>query len=557
MEEFDTPNADETGSRKEKIAKAINQAVNPEKLANTCKSALHSTSAALRPLKRGLIACSILGLVAYTVATHITFQPVSRGETGLRINQWTGGVSRFQEGSVLVVPGLHEMRTFSLRDQEYQTDKEAKELVFQSLEGLSLNVDFSVRYALDPEKIPTMARILPEDISSEVVLPVIHNAFHRTLARYTAREIFSDRRQEIQEHITEELQSRLAGDGIKLKLLTIGKIELPFSLRDQVYQPGKGANKPVFQSLEGLSLGLDFSVRYALDLEKIPAMARILPEDIDGEVVLPIIHDAFHRTLARYTVREIFSERRQEIQEHITNDLQTRLAGEGIKLKLLTIGKVELPGDYKKGMEKLLAAEQATEQMKYTLELKDKEVKASELVAMADKVRREKAAEAAGEEQIIAAKAQAEAMKHILPFKEKQIQQRALEADADKVTRLKNAQANADARRIEAEAEADSRKKLAEAEVYRLEQIGKVNSEQMAREGAILVQSPLLIQKSLADKLSDKISVIIAPPSASGGFIAENIIGRLPAAKAPAHASGNTDNANNANSADSEEAEGE
>jgi regulator of protease activity HflC (stomatin/prohibitin superfamily) len=431
MEESQLPNADEACSRKEKF-------VNPEKLASTCKSALRSTSATLRPLKRSIIACGILGLLAYTFATHVPFQPVGRGETGLRINQWTGDVSRFQEGSVLVIPGVHEMRTFSLRDQ--------------------------------------------------------------------------------------------------------------------VYQPQNEAHKVVFQSVEGLSLGLDFSVRYALDPEKIPAMARIFPDDIGGEVVLPIIHDAFHRTLTRYTVREIFSDRRQEIQEHITRELQTRLADEGIKLKLLTIGKVELPGDYKKGMEKLLAAEQATEQMKYTLELREKQVRESELSAEAQKVQREKAAEAAAQEEIIAAKAQAEAMKHILPFKEKQILQREMEAQAAKVARVKSAEAEADARRIEAQGEADARRKLADAEAYRLDQVGKVNSEQMAREGVILAQSPLLIQKSLADKLSDKISVIIAPPSASGGFIAENIIGRLPAPKAPAHASGNPGNASNI---DSEEAEGE
>src|SRR5712692_5991360 len=54
--------------------------------------------------------------------------------------------------------------------------------------------------------------------------------------------------------------------------------------------------------------------------------------------------------------------------------------------------------------------------MRYTLELKDKQVKESELVGEAEKVRRGKAAEAAGNEQIIAAKAQEEAMKHGLPF---------------------------------------------------------------------------------------------------------------------------------------------
>src|SRR6185369_13386084 len=61
------------------------------------------------------------------------------------------------------------------------------------------------------------------------------------------------------------------------------------------------------------------------------------------------------------------------------------------------------PRDYKAGMEKLLAEELSSERMRYTLELKEKQVKQSELEAQADKVRRETAATAAGEEQIIAA----------------------------------------------------------------------------------------------------------------------------------------------------------
>ena len=208
--------------------------------------------------------------------------------------------------------------------------------------------------------------------------------------------------------------------------------------------------------------------------------------------------------------------------------MQARLKAEGLKLKLLTIGKISLPRDYLAGMEKMLAAELANEQMKFTLELKEKAVKESELLAEAQKVLRETEAQAAAQEQVIAAQAQAEAMKHILPFKEKQIRQRELEAEAEKAARIGNAQAAAEARRIEAQAEADSRRKLADAEAYRLDQVGKVNSEQMAREGAILAKSPLLIQKTMAEKLSDKVQVIIASPGASGRFLGENLIGRLP-----------------------------
>ncbi|MDR2091833.1 MAG: prohibitin family protein [Azoarcus sp.] len=380
------------------------------KIAGLLKAGLQSV-----PWRRAAV-LGALCLVGYGIATHLPVQTVARSEVGLRINQWTGGIDRFREGSVLVIPGVHDMRVFSRRDQIYRPD--------QADEQNSL-----------------------------------------------------------------------------------------------------------FQSIEGLPLGVDFTVRYVLDPDKLSSMARNLPDDINAEIVSPAIQSVLHKTFSRFTVREIFSARRQEIQNEIAKELRARFNEDGVVLKDLSIGKISLPPDYLKGMERMLAAELANEQMKYTLELKEKEVRESELRAEAEKARREKNAQAAAQEQIIAAQAQAEAMKHILPFKEKQIRQRELEAEADKAARIRNAQAAAAARLIEAEAEADSRKKLADAEVYRLDQVGKVNSEQMAREGAILARSPLLIQKTLAEKLSDKVQVIIAPPGSNGRFIGENLVGKLPAAQ--------------------------
>ncbi|MDR1424451.1 MAG: prohibitin family protein [Azoarcus sp.] len=376
------------------------------------------------PWKR-LALLTAIGLAAYGTATHMPVQSVANGEIGLRTNQWTGKSFRILDGTAIVLPIIHEWRTFSTRDTVYQPKKDGH-----------------------------------------------HDGF-------------------------------------------------------------------AFQSIEGLTLGVDFSARYALDLTRLQDMARNLPEDIDADLVMPVIQSVLHKTFPRYTVREIFSSKRQEIQASITEELKARMAEDGIKLKSFSIGKIDLPPDYLAGMERMLTAELAAEQMKYTLDLREKEVKQSALVAEAQKVQREtaaeaaakeqvKAAEAAAQQQVIAAQAQADAMKHILPFKEKQIKQRELEAEANKVEKLKIAQANAQARIIEATAEADSRKKLADAEAYRLDQVGRANSEQMARVGAVVTKNPLLIQQTLAEKLSDKVQVIIAPPGTDGRLITDNLIGRLP-----------------------------
>jgi regulator of protease activity HflC (stomatin/prohibitin superfamily) len=307
------------------------------------------------------------------------------------------------------------------------------------------------------------------------------------------------------------------------------------SLRDQNYQPEgsrKASGPSPFQSVEGMSLGVDLTIRYALDAAKVTALSKTLPDDIAGQVVQPAVQGVVYKAFTRYTVREIFSTKRAEIQQQIEAELKPKLAADGIILRAVQMGQVDLPADYKHGMDKLLAEELETEKMRYTLALKEKRVKETELDALAEKIRRETNAQAAASEQVIAAKAQEEAMKHVLPFKQKQIEQRQLEAEADKQSRIRVAEGSAQARRIEASGEADSRQKLADAEVYRLDRVGKINSEQMAREGVLITRHPLLIQKTMADKLSDKITVIIAPPATDGGFIAAGLLGGSPKAKA-------------------------
>jgi regulator of protease activity HflC (stomatin/prohibitin superfamily) len=301
-----------------------------------------------------------------------------------------------------------------------------------------------------------------------------------------------------------------------------------YSTRDQVYRPVESASATgtaPFQSVEGLSLGIDLAVRWTVDPARLAQMSKEFPDDINADLVHPAVQGVIFPLFARYSVREIFSSRRAEIQQELMTELKPKLATLGLLLRGVDMGNVDLPRDYRAGMEKLLAEELETEKVGYMLTLKEAQVKQMQLEAEADKARRQTAAEAASVEQVIAARAQEETMKHILPFKQKQIEQRKLEAEAEKVARIRTAEGSAEARRIEAKGEADSRQKLADAEAYRLELVGKANAGQMEREGALISHYPLLIQKTLADKLSDKVQVIIAPTPAAGRFIGSNLIG--------------------------------
>jgi regulator of protease activity HflC (stomatin/prohibitin superfamily) len=301
-----------------------------------------------------------------------------------------------------------------------------------------------------------------------------------------------------------------------------------YSIRDQVYRPAESATATgpaPFQSIEGLSIGVDVTVRWTVDRARLAQMSKEFPDDLNEDLVAPAVQGVIYPLFARYSVREIFSRRRAEIQQQLMTELKPKFTAMGLVLRGVDMGKVDLPPDYRAGMDKLLSEELETEKVRYTLELKEADVKQRQLEAEADKVRRQTAAEAAGAEQVIAARAQEETMKHILPFKQKQIEQRQLEAEADKVARIRTAEGAAEARRIEAKGEADSRQELADAEAYRLDLVGKANAGQMEREGVLITHYPLLIQKTLADKLSDKVQVIIAPTPDAGHFIGSSLLG--------------------------------
>jgi regulator of protease activity HflC (stomatin/prohibitin superfamily) len=325
--------------------------------------------------------------------------------------------------------------------------------------------------------------------------------------------------------------SRLYTGGTVLVLPGIHQVRR-FSTQDQVYRQidseTAGGSAP-FQSIEGLSIGIDLSVRWTVEPIGLAQASKDFPDDLNSDLVRPTVQAVTYPLFARYSVREIFSSKRAEIQQHLMDELKPRFAAVGLRLRDVYMGKVDLPPDYRRGMETLLSEELATEKVGYTLQLKEAQVKQQQLEAEADKVRRQTAAEAAGQEQVIAARAQEETMKHILPYKQKQIDQRRLEAEADKVARIRTAEGSAEARRIEAKGEADSRQKLADAEAYRLDLVGKAGAAQMEREGVLIAQYPLLIQKTLADKLSDKVQVIIAPTPQAGRFIGSNLLGETTA----------------------------
>lgn len=310
-----------------------------------------------------------------------------------------------------------------------------------------------------------------------------------------------------------------------------------YDVRDRVYvtavaqdtarpEPRKKAEMLSVQSKEGLSLGMAIAVRYRLDAKRLDFIHGNLPQPVDDELVAPTVASVIRQIVPNYMVREVFATRREEIRQKAADAIIAKLAADGVLVKEVMLRDILLPAEYAKGLEQLLLKEQENERMVYEIEIKQKRVRTAELEAEAEKSRQVKQAEASAQVRVLQAKGEADAMQHTLPLKEKQIQQSRLEAEARKEATLKNAEAAAQAKVIDSKAEAERRKVLAEAEGNRIRIVAAADAERLKLEATVLKQNPLLIQKIIAERLSDKVQIMMVPMD--GKFFFANDVLRAP-----------------------------
>jgi regulator of protease activity HflC (stomatin/prohibitin superfamily) len=172
---------------------------------------------------------------------------------------------------------------------------------------------------------------------------------------------------------------------------------------------------------------------------------------------------------------------------------------------------IQLPPEYAKGLEDLLLKEQEDDQLTVQTDMQQKQVRIAELQAEAEAAQKVKQAEGDAHARVVEAKGEADAMQYTLPLKQKQIEQSKLEAEARKEATIENADAEAQAKVIDSKAELQRRNLLTDAEANRIRVTAAADAERMQSEAKMLNQSPLLINKIIAERLSDKIQMVMVP----------------------------------------------
>jgi regulator of protease activity HflC (stomatin/prohibitin superfamily) len=348
--------------------------------------------------------------------------------------------------------------------------------------------------------------------------------------------------------------------GTHFILPLITRVEL-YDVRDRLFSTASNeSSKPKAEPLtvearEGLSVGVAVTVRYRLDPTRLDYIQANLPRALDDEIVEPVITSAFRQLGPDYVVRDIFSIKREEFRSRAAQLITLKLGQDGIVVKEVLLRRIMLPEEYARGLEGLLLKEQEDDRMGVETNIEQKRVKIAEAQAEAAKIREVKRAEAGAAAEVLQAKAQSDSMQYTLPLKQKQIEQSRLEAEARKETTIKNAEAEAAARVKNAEAEAAAkvieskaeqervrlvgeaqnaqmvknaeataqakvidgnaelkrRNLLADAEAYNTRVTAQAEAEELRFEAEALKTNPLLVQYTVAQRLSDRVQIMMVP----------------------------------------------
>ena len=243
-----------------------------------------------------------------------------------------------------------------------------------------------------------------------------------------------------------------------------------YDTREQVYStvaaenPKQKGDLLTVQAREGLNIGLAVSVRYRLDPKRLDSIHRNLPQPVGEQVVAPVVSTIYRQLAPNYITREIFATKREELRTTAADAITARLASDGIIVREVLLRDLQLPEEYAKGLEGLLLKEQENERLGTEQEIKGKQVKIAEL-----------------------------------------------EAQARKESTLQNAEAAAQAKIIDSKAEVERQKNLSDAEANRIRVTAAADAERMKYEASVLKSNPMLIQKIIAERLSDKLQIMMVP----------------------------------------------
>ncbi len=134
-------------------------------------------------------------------------------------------------------------------------------------------------------------------------------------------------------------------------------------------------------SSNGLEINLDISVLYQPDLKNLGKLHQTKGTSYVETVIAPQIRAVTRSVVGRYTPEQLYSSKRDAIQNEIYGEMKIELEKQFVQLNAVLVRNVTLPVKIKNYIEKKLGQEQETLEYEFRLEKAKKEAERQKIDA--------------------------------------------------------------------------------------------------------------------------------------------------------------------------------
>jgi len=178
--------------------------------------------------KQEMIFAGLTAFVAFVIAILQTFTVVPAGTVG--VVDFLGNVNdNTLKAGVNIVNPLAKVVKFSIKTQEM---KEVMNV--PSEEGLSVQLEISLLYKLNPEKANEIYKTVGQNYSGIILIPQFRSVVRSVTARYQAKALYTASREKLAGEIFEELNKLVGPRGITIESSPLRQIVLPPGLTKSI-----------------------------------------------------------------------------------------------------------------------------------------------------------------------------------------------------------------------------------------------------------------------------------------------------------------------------------
>lgn len=178
----------------------------------------------------------IIGVALFFAIIYLSsslFLTIDAGERGVLFKPFGGGLDKdqvFEPGFVVKAP-WNEMHVYNVQESNIE---ETMDVLDKN--GLSIAVDVSIRFHPEYNQIGYLHEKFGKDYVTQLIIPEARSTVRRVMGRYTAEEIYSTKRSEVEEAIIQETEEILQSDAnnIQMRALLIRSINLPDQIRNAI-----------------------------------------------------------------------------------------------------------------------------------------------------------------------------------------------------------------------------------------------------------------------------------------------------------------------------------